>query len=95
MTAPAHQDAVETVQSFLDEYTLRDEYHRKGAVRRLVYVQYVEAEGGGVHVEFAVDSEDFDSGDDADVQALAAKAVEALRQSDAAMASLPIRVTFE
>ena len=90
-----HKDAVETVQSFLDDYTLRDEYHRKGEVHRLVYVQYVEPEGAGVHVEFGVDSEDLDSGEDPDVQALAAKAVEALRQSDPAMASLPIRVTFE
>jgi hypothetical protein len=90
---------VEIVQTFLDDYTLRDEYHAKGTgtakARRLVYVQYVEPEGDGVHVEFAVDSDDFDSGDDADVQALAAKAVEALRRSDPKMASLPVRVTFE
>jgi hypothetical protein len=92
-------DPVETVERFLEDYTLRDEYHVKhlasGPVKRVVFAQYVEAEGAGVHVEFGVESDDVDTGDDPEVQALAHKAIDALRKADPGLAKIPIRVTFE
>lgn len=96
--ARSSADAARTVEQFLDAYTLADEYHVKpsarGPVRRLVFVQYVEPEGDGVHVEFTVDSDDFDSGDDPEVQALAARALDALRRAHPELSSVSIRSTF-
>jgi hypothetical protein len=92
------EELARLVEEFLEEYTLAPEYQYKtsGAdeVRRLVYEQYVEPEGAGVHVEFSVDSDDFDSGEDPEVQALANKAIEAARRSDPRLAKVPIRVSF-
>jgi hypothetical protein len=95
----AREPAAQIVERFLDEFTLEDAYHRKpapdGPVRRLVFVQYVEPEGGGVHVEFTVDSDDLDLPDDPDVQALVARAIEALRRAHPELAGTLIRVTVD
>lgn len=92
------EPAERTVERFLEEFTLHDDYHVKqtsrGPVRRIVFAQYVEPDGAGVHVEFTVDSDDFDSGEDPEVQALATKAVDELRRAHPELANTPIRVTF-
>ncbi len=92
------QEAARIAEDFLEDFTLADEYFLKrvgGAkVKRLLYVQYVEPEGSGAHVEFALESDDFDSPEDPEVEALAAKAMDALRRAHPELGALPIRHTF-
>lgn len=94
----ANESVPELVERALDEVTLADDFHVKqtarGPVRRLVFAQYVEGEGTGVHVAFTVDSDDLDQGTDPEVQALAARALDELRRIHPELERIPIRVTF-
>jgi hypothetical protein len=99
---PAAQVA-KIVQEFLEEYTLRDEYFARktagGAERRMIYTQYVEPEGDGAHVEFAVETDDpgWDEGGeqpDPEVKALVDHAMDALRRAHPELANKTIRVSF-
>ena len=88
-------DAAAVSREFLRELMLEDDYAQKiedGEEHdRFLYVQHVVPRDAGIHVLFAVESdEDLDDPDDPEVQALAKKAIDELRAARPQVFQMPV-----
>ena len=91
------EEAAAKAEEFLEEFVLEDAYGTEvvdGEEReRLIWVQLVEPRPGELNVMFGLESDDFDTPDDPEVQALVKAAIDALRKERPELA--PYRLTWE